>query len=143
MFYCDICAKENHYPIMFHEKYKSLGPCEICHQRRSCNDFRHDELKFKDKTVFIGNPKHFLKPKNNFVKAPKGCVMNVFFDTNQLKGDDKLLIILAYKVKIFNDKNKAIIEMNQARKTLIKNNDWKGTKMGFIYDDKGDLVKCH
>lgn len=35
MFFCDSCGRENQWPASMS---KSLGPCEICHKTRMCND---------------------------------------------------------------------------------------------------------
>lgn len=35
MLYCNDCAKKNNYPPTF---FKSLGTCEICGEKRPCND---------------------------------------------------------------------------------------------------------
>jgi hypothetical protein len=35
MFYCDPCGNKRGWPFGW---FKSLGPCEICHQTRLCGD---------------------------------------------------------------------------------------------------------
>lgn len=47
MFYCDICAKQNDFPITIG---KSNGTCEICKRIALCNDMPISKLPVKEKT---------------------------------------------------------------------------------------------
>lgn len=52
MFYCNVCAEENDWPVKL---YKSYGKCEMCGKPAACNDIPTNELPLSnDETEELG-----------------------------------------------------------------------------------------
>ena len=51
MFYCDPCAREREWPVSM---ARSLGRCELCKQKRVCNDVHTSKIPLpKDKAGIL------------------------------------------------------------------------------------------